>query len=157
MILSLTTVSHVNDVDLWTRISYLMTLLYTFKCILNMCIHIKNQLFIFIHVCMKYSDIKTYDSNVCNIDSSLEQLFETQININLTYIKINMVIILWTHHYYIGSVNVYTQFKIYMYTLTLIFSNLAFINISYALCHMAKQGFGVCVSNHLVLLKVNYG
>ena len=36
-------------------------------------------------------------------------------------------------------------------------SNLVFINISYAFCHMATQGFRVCVSNHLVLLKVNYG
>ena len=85
-----------------------------------MCIHIKNQLIFFIHVCMKNLDIIIFDSNVCDIDSSLEQLFETQININLTCIKINMVIILWTHHYYIGIVNVYTQFKIYKYTLTLI-------------------------------------
>ena len=162
MILSLTTFSQDIDVDLRTRIMYLKTLLYTFKCILN--IYIKIQIITFIHVCMKYLDIMTYDSTVCDIDSSLEQLFQTQISLNLTCIKINMAIILWTHHYYLYIGNVYTLFNICKYTLILIgtnymlfFSNLVFIIISYVLCHMAKEGFRVCVSNHVLLLKVKYG
>ena len=71
----------------------------------------------------------TYDSNVCDIDSDFEQLFETKINISSTYLCI---------------ANVYTQFNINNYTLILIEKIVCcFNNICYALCHMAKHG--VCV------------